>query len=133
MSTPFGLSDATGLREALDAGATLPADWYSDPAVLRLEEERIFGRTWQYAGRADLVAEPGSYLTSFAGHIPVVVVRDRAETLRAFVNVCRHRGHIVAEAIFDGHRLAREIDSENPAVPLPYRRERISLESAALP
>ena len=40
---------------------------------------------------------------------------------------------IVAEAIFDGHRLAREIDSENPAVPLPYRRERISLESVALP
>jgi dimethylamine/trimethylamine dehydrogenase len=40
---------------------------------------------------------------------------------------------IVAEAIFDGHRLAREIDSENPAVPLPYRRERISLESAASP
>jgi dimethylamine/trimethylamine dehydrogenase len=39
---------------------------------------------------------------------------------------------IVAEAIFDGHRLAREIDSENPAVPLPYRRERISLESTAL-
>jgi dimethylamine/trimethylamine dehydrogenase len=35
---------------------------------------------------------------------------------------------IVAEAIFDGHRLAREIDSENPAVPLPYRRERILLE-----
>ena len=97
MSTPFGLSDAAGLREALDAGATLPADWYSDPAILRLEKERIFGRAWQYAGRADLVAEPGSYLTSFAGHIPVVVVRDRGETLRGFVNVCRHRGHIVAE------------------------------------
>src|ERR671919_198641 len=97
MSTPFGLSDAAGLREALDAGATLPADWYSDPAILRLEKERIFGRAWQYAGRADLVAEPGSYLTSFAGHIPVVVVRDRGETLRGLVNVCRHRGHIVAE------------------------------------
>jgi dimethylamine/trimethylamine dehydrogenase len=40
---------------------------------------------------------------------------------------------IVAEAIFDGHRLAREIDSENPALPLPYRRERISLSSAAVP
>ena len=39
---------------------------------------------------------------------------------------------LIAEAIFDGHRLAREIDSENPAVPLPYRRERLSLESAAL-
>jgi dimethylamine/trimethylamine dehydrogenase len=32
---------------------------------------------------------------------------------------------IVAEAIFDGHRLAREIDSPDPSVPLPYKRERI--------
>ena len=31
---------------------------------------------------------------------------------------------LIADAIFDGHRLAREIDSENPAVPLPYVRER---------
>ena len=36
---------------------------------------------------------------------------------------------IMAEAIFDGHRLGREIDSENPALPLPYRRERLVLES----
>jgi dimethylamine/trimethylamine dehydrogenase len=36
---------------------------------------------------------------------------------------------IIAEAIFDGHRLAREIDSENPAIPLPYRRERLVSES----
>jgi dimethylamine/trimethylamine dehydrogenase len=40
---------------------------------------------------------------------------------------------IIAEAIFDGHRLAREIDSENPALPLPYRRERLVLESAIAP
>jgi dimethylamine/trimethylamine dehydrogenase len=37
---------------------------------------------------------------------------------------------IPAEAIFDGHRLAREIDSDNPAEPLPYRRERLVLEPA---
>jgi len=37
---------------------------------------------------------------------------------------------IPAEAIFDGHRLAREIDSENPAAPLPFRRERLVLEPA---
>jgi dimethylamine/trimethylamine dehydrogenase len=40
---------------------------------------------------------------------------------------------LIAEAIFDGHRLAREIDSEDPSVPLPYRRERLVLESAAIP
>jgi dimethylamine/trimethylamine dehydrogenase len=39
---------------------------------------------------------------------------------------------LIAEAIFDGHRLAREIDGENPAVPLPYRRERMVLERAAV-
>ena len=39
---------------------------------------------------------------------------------------------IVAEASFDGHRLAREIDSDDPATPLPYMRERIVLESAAI-
>jgi dimethylamine/trimethylamine dehydrogenase len=39
---------------------------------------------------------------------------------------------IIAEASFDGHRLAREIDSEDPATPLPYTRERIILESAAI-
>ena len=89
----------TDLREALAAGATLPADWYSDPAILRLEQERIFRRTWQYAGRADLVAEPGSFFSCFAGQIPVVVTRDREGELRAFVNVCRHRGHVVVDGV----------------------------------
>ena len=76
---------------------TLPWDWYSDPAVLRLERERVFRRTWQYAGRADQVAEPGSYFTCDAGGVPVVVVRDKSGALRAFLNVCRHRGSLVCE------------------------------------
>ena len=37
---------------------------------------------------------------------------------------------IIAEAIFDGHRLGREIDSDDPAIPLPYKRERLVLETA---
>ena len=36
---------------------TLPYDWYADSAVLRLEQERIFARSWQYAARLDQVAE----------------------------------------------------------------------------
>jgi len=78
-------------------GRTLPWDWYTDPAALRLERERIFRRAWQYAGRADQAAEPGSFFTCDAGGIPIVVVRDREETLRAFLNVCRHRGSLVCE------------------------------------
>jgi nitrite reductase/ring-hydroxylating ferredoxin subunit len=74
----------------------LPADWYRDPAVLELERTRIFTRSWQLAARRDEVAERGSYVASFAGHVPVVVVRDGAGRLNGFVNVCRHRGHLVA-------------------------------------
>ena len=78
-------------------GRTLPYDWYSDPAVLRLERERIFRRTWQYVARADQVAEPGSFCATEAGGIPIVLVRGKDEALRAFVNVCRHRGSLVCE------------------------------------
>ena len=76
---------------------TLPFAWYSDTDVLRRERERIFARSWQYAGRVDEVASPGSYLAVDAAGIPILVTRDRAGTLRAFANVCRHRGSILAE------------------------------------
>ncbi len=79
------------------ATRTLPWSWYIDPAVLELEQERIFRRFWQYAGRADEVAEPGSFSATRVGHVPVVLVRDEEDTLRAFLNVCRHRGSIVCE------------------------------------
>ncbi|HSO02158.1 MAG TPA: aromatic ring-hydroxylating dioxygenase subunit alpha [Gaiellaceae bacterium] len=78
-------------------GRTLPFDWYSDPAVLRLERERIFARAWQYAGRADQVAEPGAFFTCDLGGVPVVVVRGKDGELRAFFNICRHRGSLVCE------------------------------------
>jgi choline monooxygenase len=78
-------------------GRTLPYDWYSDAAVLRLERERIFRRAWQYVARADQIAEPGSFCATEAGGIPIVLVRDQAGALRAFVNVCRHRGSLVCE------------------------------------
>jgi phenylpropionate dioxygenase-like ring-hydroxylating dioxygenase large terminal subunit len=75
---------------------TLPWSWYADPDVLRREGERIFARAWQYAGHSGQVADDGSYFTSVAGQIPVVVTRARDGRLRAFLNVCRHRGHVVA-------------------------------------
>ena len=78
-------------------GRTIPFDWYADPGVLRLERDRIFRRTWQYAGRSDQVAEPSSFFTCDAGGIPIVVVRGQDARLRAFLNVCRHRGSLVCE------------------------------------
>ena len=76
---------------------TLPWAWYTDPEMLRRERERIFRRAWHYAGPAEHVEEPRTFLTCRAGDVPVVVVRDETSELRAFVNVCRHRGSIIAE------------------------------------
>jgi phenylpropionate dioxygenase-like ring-hydroxylating dioxygenase large terminal subunit len=76
---------------------TVPWSWYSDPDVLRREHESIFLRSWQYVGHVGQAAEPGSYFTGAIGLAPVVVTRARDGVLRAFLNVCRHRGFVVAE------------------------------------
>jgi choline monooxygenase len=65
---------------------------YLDPEVLRLEDERIFSRTWQFAFHKAQLPSPGSYITTAAGSQPVLVLRDDEGELRAFRNVCRHRG-----------------------------------------
>jgi choline monooxygenase len=76
-------------------GATLPWDWYVSPEILRREEELIFRGAWHYAGPLEWAAEPGERFPCRAGAAPVVVVRDRDGELRAFLNVCRHRGSVV--------------------------------------
>jgi phenylpropionate dioxygenase-like ring-hydroxylating dioxygenase large terminal subunit len=76
---------------------TLPYAWYVDPEILRQEQERIFRSAWQYAGHAGEAPEPGTFFTTQAGRTPVVVTRARDGELRAFLNVCRHRGFPLAE------------------------------------
>jgi choline monooxygenase len=74
------------------AGTALVPRLYTDPELLAAEQELIFERTWQLAGHVSSLPRPGSYLTARAGTQPVLVVRDEHEQLRAFKNVCRHRG-----------------------------------------
>jgi choline monooxygenase len=76
---------------------TLPWSWYADEAVLQREHERVFGHAWQYVGHTGQADGPGTYFTATAGRIPVVVTRSRDDELRAFANVCRHRGFAVAD------------------------------------
>src|SRR3954447_1660104 len=71
---------------------TLPYSWYADPAVAAAERDRIFRRSWQYAGHTGELNGPGSMFPSQVGGLPVVVVLDSGGELRAFLNVCRHRG-----------------------------------------
>jgi choline monooxygenase len=85
---------------------TIPAPWYRDDALADLERRAVFGATWQYAGRAALVAEPGSFLTTDIAGEPILVIRDGEGVLRAFSNVCRHRAApVVTEAAGKASRL----------------------------
>ena len=80
------------LRKALARGRTLPAEWYTDPRLFDREKEHIFAASWNYVGRVEQVAKTGDFLTGRVGEVPIVIVRDDAGTLRAYANVCRHRG-----------------------------------------
>ena len=81
----------------LQFASTIPASYYFDGSVLSDENRNVFGRTWQLVGRADQVAEKGSYFTAAIGSEPVLVVRGSDGTLRAMSNVCRHRAGPVAK------------------------------------
>src|SRR5437773_1943064 len=63
--------------DPVEHGYTLPYRWYSEAETLRLEQERVFARSWTYGGRAEEVAEPGSYVTTRAGDVPLLVTRAR--------------------------------------------------------
>jgi choline monooxygenase len=81
----------------VESGSTLPASWYVDEDIFRLEQERIFERSWQCVGLADDLATSGDFITGKVGRVPVVVVRDKAGSLNGFVNVCRHRASIIVQ------------------------------------
>jgi glycine betaine catabolism A len=71
---------------------TLPGRFYHDPAIWQLEQQRLFGRLWVCIGRADQIPGRGDYRTAPVGGESVLVVRGDDGALRAFLNVCRHRG-----------------------------------------
>ena len=73
-------------------GHSLPAGFYTDPELYEQDLRLLWSRQWIFAGTAAEVSEPGDYLTVDIGTSSVIVVRDDEDQIRAFHNVCRHRG-----------------------------------------
>jgi choline monooxygenase len=87
--------DVTSNLFSADAGRsyTIPARIYHDPQFLEDEKRQIFWRSWIFVGHVSEVARPGDYITAqFAGQ-RVFVIRTTEGGLKAFFNVCQHRGH----------------------------------------
>ncbi|MDI3406409.1 aromatic ring-hydroxylating oxygenase subunit alpha [Streptomyces cavernicola] len=73
-------------------GHSLEAPFYVSEAFHDLDVKAVFARSWIFAATEAEVPEPGDYVTVAVGPYSVIVVRDDEEEVRAFHNVCRHRG-----------------------------------------
>src|SRR5580693_6195423 len=99
------------VHEQIESAHTLASKFYTDPSILDAEKARIFRRSWQLVGTLNTpcgeggeqnaarrtIADPESFFTVEVIGEPVVIVRDRRGTLRAFSNVCRHRAGPIAQ------------------------------------
>ena len=98
-------------------GYRLPPEAYYSDSWFHAEQERLFRRTWNHVGETRDLAEPGDYITADVGGGPIVVLRDEAGVLRAFHNICRHRG---AKMLDDRGRCS--------ALVCPYHRWQYALD-----
>jgi len=73
-------------------GYTLEAPFYLSPEINALDIEVIFGRHWIFVAVEPEIAEPGDYIKVDIGKDSVIIVRDDDMDVKAFHNVCRHRG-----------------------------------------
>ena len=90
--------DARSIDELIASqkpGHSLAQRFYTDPDVYELEVEKIINRTWILAGHTSQLPEPGDFKVLNAGSESAIVVRGKDGTLKAFANVCRHRGSLV--------------------------------------
>jgi phenylpropionate dioxygenase-like ring-hydroxylating dioxygenase large terminal subunit len=89
------MADTLVAAEA-DTRYLLPPEAYYSPEWYEREQRELFGRTWNLVAYERDLPRPGDYLPVQAGPDPVLVVRGHDGELRAFVNMCRHRGMALA-------------------------------------
>ena len=70
----------------------LPVDAYTSQEWFEREQRDLFGKSWGFAGMAEDISEPGEYLCVSIGAWPIIVIRDEQGDLKAYHNICRHRG-----------------------------------------
>ena len=94
---PFTLDEIARVRRPFRAASLLPGRAYHDQAIFEWELEHWFLRDWIVVARAEEVPEAGSFVVREVLGESVVIVRGRDADLRAFYNVCRHRGTAIVE------------------------------------
>ncbi len=94
---PLTPDEIAAVRRPYRAASLLPGRAYHDASIHAFEREEWFRRDWLIVGREADAAAPGTYFLAEVDDEPLIVVRGRDDVLRAFYNVCRHRGTAVVE------------------------------------
>ncbi len=76
-------------------GWALDQRFYTDPEIYQLELDRIVTRNWILAGHASQIPDAGDYLVFKLANESAIIVRGKDGKIRAFANICRHRGSLV--------------------------------------
>ena len=89
----MAIDEACWSAEDQEAGYTLPARFFYDNAVFEQEKTRIFFRSWHLIAHVNELREPGSFVTQDIFEQSIIAVAGRDGEIRAFHNVCQHRGN----------------------------------------
>ena len=90
------LSTANAITDAKQG--LLDRSMFSSRQVYEQELERIFARCWLFVGHESQIPNPNDFITAYMAEDPVIVWRDSGGTVRAFLNMCRHRGSRLCRA-----------------------------------
>ena len=82
-----------GFDKVASRSHSLSSDCYTAPEFLRIEQQQIFHKSWQFLCHEEKLRDSGSYVASSVQGQSVFAVRHPDGDLRAFYNVCKHRGH----------------------------------------
>jgi len=75
----------------------MPARFYLDESVYQAEQPAIFHCSWWYSGHVSQLRKTGDFITTKIDTQNIFIVRDKSGELKAFYNVCQHRGHELVE------------------------------------
>ena len=81
----------------LNRARSMPAGFYTDPAIFEAERRDIFLKHWFFLCREETLPNNGDYRTFDTPGGPIALVRGPDGKLRCFANYCRHRGSIMLE------------------------------------
>jgi phenylpropionate dioxygenase-like ring-hydroxylating dioxygenase large terminal subunit len=84
--------------EDLSEALTFPVDAYLSQDYARAEGDKLWSKVWLHAGRIEEIPNVGDYLTFDVGPDSILIVRSAPDTLKAYHNVCSHRGRRLVDA-----------------------------------